>query len=62
MRPSQEYLDSIMNKLDALKKADGTDTKSNNRTEGYGLPSLVDQVGMTAMKYLEDQKKLRDDQ
>ena len=65
MKPNQDYLDSIAKKLDsmnALGGGKGGDQTSNREPDTYKLPSLMDQMGMTAQKYLDDKKKNQDNQ
>jgi len=59
MKPSQEYLNSIIKKLDALNSNSGNAPSGNTNREPdtYRLPSLMDQMGTTAQKYLDDKKK-----
>jgi len=59
MKPSKEYLDSIAKKLGALNALDNGGTNRVNNIERYEtkMPSLIDQMGITAQKYLEDKKR-----
>lgn len=65
MKPNKEYLDMIAKKLGALRAIDGTPNNAGgNNINQYEpkMPSLMDQMGITAKKYLDDQKNKRDNQ
>jgi hypothetical protein len=57
MRPSQEYLNSIASKLDSLRRADPN--KVSGPVETYKIPSFEDQIGQTALAYLNQKKEIR---
>lgn len=53
MRPSQDYLNMVAKKLDAMRKID---VGGRVQPEGFKLPSFEDQVGQAAMEYLKNKK------
>lgn len=59
MKPSQEYLDSIAKKLESLRSMDPNPVHQKDNIEQYEpkIGNIMDQMGITAMKYLEDKKK-----
>jgi hypothetical protein len=57
MRPSQEYLNSIASKLDSLRRTDPN--KASVQVETYKIPSFEDQIGQTALAYLNQKKEIR---
>jgi hypothetical protein len=57
MVPSKEYLDHISKRLEAMNPhLKGTDGKYNAFADGFKMPSLMDQMGQTAMAYLNNKK------
>jgi hypothetical protein len=57
MRPSQEYLNSIASKLDSLRRTDLNNVSAP--VETYKIPSFEDQIGQTALAYLNKKKEIR---
>jgi hypothetical protein len=57
MKPSNEYLEQIARKLDAMNRNDpGIGRNSEGCNEPFKMPSFIDQVGITAMEYLKNKK------
>jgi len=57
MKPSKEYLDQIAKRLEALNPhLVGTVNTGGSCREPFELPSIIDQMGATAMEYLKNKK------
>ena len=57
MRPSKEYLDMISKRLEAMNPGVSNPDKGLERYEAFKMPSGIDQLGQTAMAYLDKKKK-----
>lgn len=57
MKPSQEYLDMISKRLEAMNPGlVGSVNVGGECREPFEMPSFIDQVGMSAMEYLKNKK------
>jgi hypothetical protein len=57
MKPSQEYLDMISKRLEAMNPGlVGSVNVGGECREPFKMPSFIDQVGMSAMEYLKNKK------
>lgn len=56
MKPSQEYLNMISKRLEALNPGGFGTTNSQGCNEPLKMPSLIDQMGQTAIEYLKKKK------
>jgi hypothetical protein len=55
MRPNKEYLDMISKRLEAMNPGLGA-VKGDSCHEPYKMPSAMDQMGQSAIAYLERKK------
>ena len=57
MGPSKEYLDMISKRLEAMNPGliDGS-VRGDSCNEPFKMPGIMDQLGSTAMAYLEKRK------
>lgn len=57
MKPSKEYMDQIIKRLEAMNPhLAGGNHSSNDNISPYKIPSTIDQIGITAMEYLKNKK------
>ncbi len=56
MKPSKEYLDHIIKRLEAMNPGLGNSNVGSTCNLDYKMPSLEEQVGRTAMEYLKNKK------
>jgi hypothetical protein len=56
MKPSQEYMDMIAKRLEAMNPAITGNVTTGGVHEPYAMPSMMDQMGMSAMEYLKNKK------
>lgn len=54
-RPSKEYLDHISKRLEAMNPNLNTSGESGFK-DPFNLPSIMDQMGQTALHYLKNKK------
>lgn len=56
---NKEYMNWLASKLESAD-LNRTDSKFEDQISGYRIPSLVDQMGITAKHYLDNKKKTND--
>lgn len=56
MKPSKEYLDHIIKRLEAMNPGISNSNSGGSCNLDYSLPSFEDQLGRTAMEYLKNKK------
>jgi competence transcription factor ComK len=56
MKPSKEYLDHIIKRLEAMNPGLGNSNTGSTCNLDYKMPSFEEQVGRTAMEYLKNKK------
>ena len=56
MKPTQEYMDMIAKRLESMNPTITGNVTSGGIHEPYLMPSIMDQMGMTAMEYLKNKK------
>jgi len=57
MRPTKEYLDMISKRLETMNPGLATPEKGLGGYETFKLPGGIDQLGQTAMAYLNKKEK-----
>lgn len=56
MKPSKEYLDHIIKRLEAMNPGLGNTDQMSSCNLDYKLPSFEEQLGRSAMEYLKNKK------
>lgn len=56
MKPSKEYMENIIRRLEAMNPHLSQNLQGEDKNSPYKIPNIVDQIGLTAMEYLKNKK------